>query len=81
MPWIFGNEGSGCMMWSARDLKFGGVIGGSGMKGNWTPEATRRRRVHCLGWYLDGVHKWKGPSSLGLLVQPASNRQPIHDYG
>ena len=31
---------AGCTMWSARDLKFGGVNGRSGMKGK-IPEATR----------------------------------------
>jgi len=48
-------------------------IRGSGMKGNWTTEATRWRREYTVSWvfgvfggYSDCVHKWKGPTSLGL---------------
>jgi hypothetical protein len=38
---LIGRANSTRVSWSARDLKFGGVNGGSGMTGNWTTEATR----------------------------------------
>src|SRR5271154_4552276 len=77
MPWIFGNEGSGCMILSARDLKFGGVNGGSGMKGNYPKRPVEWE--YTVAGSSDGVHKWKGLSSLGLSVQPAWNCRPIYD--